>query len=132
MTLIDCPNCEHCRALDTIFHFFVDCDYVAQFWNNLQNWINAVYSEGSAFHFTNENIIFGINSVTEFSKVVNYISLIAKYFIYTNRLKSQHVLDMRTFFSILKYKLKIERNISMKNKDTYFNKFTRIFEAIPI
>ena len=132
MTIIDSPNCEHCGTLDTIIHFFVECDYVVQFWSHLQNWINTVYSERIAFHYTEQNILFGINDATEFSKVVNYISLIAKYFIYTNRLKSNHVLDMRTFFSILKYKLRIEKNISTKNKSTHFDKFIRTFEAIPM
>ena len=132
MTIIDSPNCEHCGTLDTIIHFFVECDYVVQFWSHLQNWINTVYSERNAFHYTQQNVLFGINEATEFSKVVNYISLIAKYFIYTNRLKSNHVLDMRTFFSILKYKLRIEKNISTKNKSTHFDKFIRTFEAIPM
>ena len=50
---------------------------------------------------------------------------------YTNRLKSNHALDPMTFFSILKFKLRIEKNISMKNKNTHFDKFSRVFEAIP-
>ena len=130
MTIVDNPNCEHCGASDTIIHFFVDCDYVAQFWNTLQDWINAVYRDNNLL-FSAENIIFGIDGETEISKVINYISLIAKYFIYTNRLKSNHALDPMTFFSILKFKLRIEKNISMKNKNTHFDKFSRVFEAIP-
>ena len=130
MTIVDNPNCEHCGASDTIIHFFVDCDYVAQFWNTLQDWINAVYRDNNLL-FSAENIIFGIDGETEISKVINYISLIAKYFIYTNRLKSNHALDPMTFFSILKFKLRIEKNISMRNKNTHFDKFSRVFEAIP-
>ena len=131
MTLVDSPNCEHCGALDTLTHFFVDCHYVSQFWIKLQDWINAVYNEIHPFLFTNESIIFGIEQVTDFSKVINYITLIAKYFINTIRLKSSHILDMRVFFSILKYKLRIEKNISMRNQNSHFDKFSRIFEAIP-
>ena len=56
--------------------------------------------------------------------------LIAKHFINANRLKSTHILDMRAFFSMLKYKLRIEKNISIKNQNSYFDKFSRVFEAI--
>ena len=130
MTLIDSPNCEHCGAIDTLTHFFVECGYVYQFWVDLHNWINTVYSEWPPFSFTLENILFGIEEVTEFSLVINYISLIAKYFINTNRLKSIHTLDIRAFLSMLKYKLRIEKNISMKNQNSHFDKFSRVFEAI--
>ena len=130
MTLIDSPNCEHCGAIDTLTHFFVECGYVYQFWVDLHNWINTVYSEWLPFSFTLENILFGIEEVTEFSLVINYISLIAKYFINTNRLKSIYTLDIRAFLSMLKYKLRIEKNISMKNQNSHFDKFSRVFEAI--
>ena len=119
MTLIDSPNCEHCGAIDTLTHFF------CRVWLCL-----CLYSERPPFSFTLENILFGIEEVTEFSLVINYISLIAKYFINTNRLKSIYTLDIRAFLSMLKYKLRIEKNISMKNQNSHFDKFSRVFEAI--
>ena len=130
MTLVDDPNCEHCGALDTLSHFFVDCPYVSQFWINLQEWVNSVYTEIDPLSFTTENIIFGLDGVTDYTQVINYISLIAKYFINTNRLKSIHTLEMRTFFSMLKYKLRIEKHISMKNQNSNFDKYSKVFEAI--
>lgn len=130
MTLVDDPNCEHCGALDTLSHFFVDCPYVSQFWINLQEWVNSVYTEIDPLSFTTENIIFGMDGVTDYTQVINYISLIAKYFINTNRLKSTHTLEMRTFFSMLKYKLRIEKHISMKNQNSNFDKYSKVFEAI--
>ena len=119
MTLVDDPNCEHCGALDTLSHFFVDCPYVSQFWINLQEWVNSVYTEIDPLSFTTENIIFGLDGVTDYTQVINYISLIAKYFINTNRLKSIHTLYRNE-------DLLLHVKIQIKNRKTHLDEKSKL------
>ena len=130
MKIVESPLCEHCGTVDTLIHFFTECNYVALFWTQIANWISPIHPEISEINFTHENILFGFEGHSNHIQVLNYIILLAKHFIYINRLKNNHDLNMITFLSILKYKLRIEKNISLRNKNTLFDKFSRVFDAI--
>ena len=130
MRILDSPNCQHCGMTDTLIHFFSECNYVALFWQNLQNWLSTIYNERGPLVFSPKTIIFGFEGNSDYSKVINYITLLSKYFIYVKRLKNDFTLDMRAFLSFLRYKLTIEKNIALRNKTSHFDKFTRIHQSL--
>ena len=127
MRVIDSPNCEHCGEIDSLIHFFIECNYVAVFWNNLQNWASTIYNEQAPLIFSPGIVIFGFEGNSDYAKAINYIILLAKYFIYVKRLQNDFTMDMRAFLSFLRYKLRIEKNIAMRNKSSQFEKFMRIY-----
>ena len=75
-------------------------------------------------------LIFGYEGNSDYAKVVNYVLLLSKYLIYVKRLKNEFTIDMREFLSFLRYKLMIEKNIAMRNKSSYFDKFMRIYMSV--
>ena len=111
-------------------HFFTECNYVAVFWNDLQNWFSALYNERAPIVFSSEMLIFGYEGNSDYAKALNYVLLLSKYLIHAKRMKNDFTLDMRTFLFFLKYKLRIEKNIAMRNKSSYFEKFQRIFISL--
>ena len=130
MKLIDSPNCQHCGEIDTLIHFFTECNYIANFWNDLQNWVSTIYNERGPLILSTKTILFGHEGTSDYVKVVNYIILLSKYFIYVKRLQNDFNLDLQAFLSFLRYKLSIEKNIATKNKSSYFVKFVRIHGSL--
>ena len=130
MRILDTPNCDHCGETDSLMHFFTECNYVAVFWNDLQNWFSALYNERAPIVFSPEMLIFGYEGNSNYAKALNYVLLLSKYLIHAKRMKNDFTLDMRTFLFFLKYKLRIEKNIAMRNKSSYFEKFQRIFISL--
>ena len=130
MRLIDSPNCQHCGETDTLIHFFTECNYIANFWNDLQNWVSTIYNERGPLILSTKTILFGHEGTSDYVKVVNYIILLSKYFIYVKRLQNDFNLDLQAFLSFLRYKLSIEKNIATKNKSSYFVKFVRIHGSL--
>ena len=128
MRILESSSCEHCGEVDTLMHFFIECNYVANFWNNLQHWLSTIYNDRAPLILAPQTIIFGYEGNTDYTKVVNYIILLSKYFLFVKRMKNDFNMEMRAFLAFLKYKLGIERNIALRNKSSNFNKFARIYE----
>ena len=128
MRILESSACEHCGEVDTLMHFFIECNYVANFWNNLQHWLSTIYNDRAPLILAPQTIIFGYEGNTDYTKVVNYIILLSKYFLFVKRMKNDFNMEMRAFLAFLKYKLGIERNIALRNKSSNFNKFARIYE----
>ena len=129
--LIDSNKCEVCPyEIDTLSHFFVACPYVNAFWNQVILWINMIYINNQIIDITDQIILFGLEDEVENSAALNYIILLAKYFIYRHRVNGDHNLNLQAFQAGLYYKLKIEKIIAVKNKTTHFNKFSNVFEVL--
>ena len=77
-----------------------------------------------------KDIIFGIEISDDISKVINYIILHAKYYIYTHRLQNNHTLTISTFKALMQYNLKLEQMISSTKAPEKFDKFMPLYEYL--
>ena len=123
-------QCSYCDEVDDLVHFFVHCDKINYFWNTFFKWwstttgINVLNIENFE-----ECILFGFPENDNIFQVLNYCILLAKYYIYCNRLFANNRLDMYQYQVILKQRLAIEKYICIKEgKQKHFDKYTFIYE----
>jgi len=106
------PNCKYCNECDDLRHFFLRCNVVEAFWKNFFNWwdnlgiLKIILDE-----FIEESILFGFWSNLEAIKVLNYLILQAKFYIYRQRLFHENEIIFVHFLKIIKNKLEIEKFI---------------------
>ena len=126
--IVDSKACDACRMEDNLQHFFLSCNYVRQFWITLKLWLQ----EGLNYELPmqEKDIIFGIEISDDISKVINYIILHAKYYIYTHRLQNNHTLTISTFKALMQYNLKLEQMISSTKAPEKFDKFMPLYEYL--
>ena len=73
-------NCNWCpNAIDTIEHFFYECNKIACIWKTVEG---IIYNKtGNLYHITLKDVLFGIehaNFGSSALKLTNHIILIAK------------------------------------------------------
>ncbi len=98
--------------VDNLIHFFIYCENTKQFWTSFYKWWtnisefnierNEIFEECTLFCYPDEEDII---------QILNYCMLLAKYFIYTNKLNSNNTPDLYSYFVLLKRKLYIEKTI---------------------
>ena len=128
MRMVDSPVCNACDEIDNHIHFFAECSYVKTFWENLFSWLNQ--NLGSSLTVDVKLIILGAQEDDDNFTVLNYILLLAKYWIHTKRMKDDHVLNLLSFKALLKYKLKIEKTICDSSNSQSFAKFTHLYNVL--
>ena len=108
------PYCIKCtaNAVDDINHFFIECSALENFWVKLENWWNrtATYQ----VKVSSKHIIFGLYYDNNFYKTINYVILLAKWYIYRQSYLEKKV-DLYGFLVLLKSKLETEKYISTCN-----------------
>lgn len=121
MKLIDNPVCNYCNnnIIDDLKHFFLWCPQVFKFWQSLFEWINRTQMFTSTLTTGiadfEENILFGFQIVDNVFQCINYVILIAKFFIYRQRLFANNNIDFLEFLGNLKYKLKVKQISEIRN-----------------
>ena len=130
MKISDSPLCTapNCTQIDNHVHFFCECSYVNVFWENLFSWLD--HNIGYSLEVDVKNIILGVPIVDDRSAVLNYILLLAKYFIHKQRMENKHILSMHAFKCLLHYKLKIEKTICESSANCSFTKFQQLFDVL--
>lgn len=105
----DSPLCIYChQEEETINHLFWHCDVVQTFWGQLWSLLLFHCTHCDRFTLTEKLVIFGWTETTKTDVVIDFILLIAKFFIWKCRFQNVHpVLD--NFVHLLKYRYKIER-----------------------
>ena len=119
--------CEYCHQQpETIFHLFVECEEVKQFWNLLNNWLSAVSNLNMTLN--DSSILF---SYQDENSLRNYLYVLAKYYIYSNKF-SGNGLSLQNFKAILKRKFKAEKYIAyLRNSFTRFmKKWTPLYDVL--
>ena len=119
--------CEYCHQQpETIFHLFVECEEVKQFWNLLNNWLSAVSNLNMTLN--DSSILF---SYQDENSLRNYLYVLAKYYIYSNKF-SGNGLSLQNFKAILKRKFKAEKYIAyLRNSCTRFmKKWTPLYDVL--
>ena len=110
--------CEYCnQQTETIYHLFVECEIVKQFWNELQLWLNT--HSTLTLNLDGKQIIF--SNQDRRNTIRNYLSIIAKHYIYTTKF-TQKTLRIDNFINLLKKKFQSEKYIALKN-----NTMTKFF-----
>ena len=113
--VIDDPFCNNCGKVETLQHYFVDCEETRLFWNDLAQRINQKLSQRRHFIPNIKNILFGNVSTLE---VVNYIILIAKQFIVFRRAREEEVV-LSHFTPFLIKQFQIETVIARKTNNMH-------------
>ncbi len=81
---------------------------------------NYIFEECTLFGYLGEEDIIQILSV-----------LLAKYFIYNNKLNGNNTLDLYSYLLLLKNKIYIEKTIcTLQNKPHFFEKWLFLYEGL--
>ncbi len=125
-------TCNFCDDQDTLDHFFLFCPRTKAFWNHWHNWWTFTTDIGiSNCDSLEECVLLGFPGEDDITKVLNYCVLLAKYFIYTNKLSQNNDLDLYKYLIYLKQKLSFEKEICSKNDEsTQFDKYSIIFNSL--
>ena len=122
-------NCEYCDELDTLEHYFYNCEIAQNFWNLFHQWWCEV---------TNVNmnpalldIIFGVTNHQGDILIdcLNYCILLGKWFIY-NQKKNNKECHIFEYLKLLKMRLEIEQYLCNQKcqPDLFVEKWLTIFE----
>ena len=119
--------------IDTIVHFFLYCPKIEAFWKSFFLWWNKVDDlriSPNCEHLE-ESILFGFQIEGGIFDVLNYCILVAKFYIYKQRLFTENNIDLYTFLVQLKYRLRILYNIC-KHSNTLdkFEKYQSLYEQL--
>ena len=75
-------TCHLCQTKETIDHMFWECHQINSFWNEIETWLNEKIQ--SRIQLCYKDIILGLEGHPRL-KVLNYIILSAKYYLFRNR-----------------------------------------------
>jgi hypothetical protein len=114
--IIDSPNCRFCTNIETIEHYFHGCQKTYEFWNLVKNWWNQ-FGLIRLNIITEKDVILSSVADNKFTAVYNCILSIAKGTIYNTKSNNKQP-DFYCFLVQLKYYLKIEEQIHIKNNTT--------------
>jgi hypothetical protein len=121
----DTDTCNYCHKIDNITHFFCDCPNTKQFWLGLQNWWNTMKDE--SITLTKQTVLMGDFSAKTGLEQQNAIIQLARWYIYCEKMNLQEPFFYR-FLTQLRYKLKIEKIICLRNGN--IKKYTNMWEEI--
>ena len=109
LKIVDSPNCTKCGQVDTLQHFFINCQVLATFWQSFVTWwLNLSLFD---IHLTEDIIIFGAPMPTNEAKLFNYTLIAAKKYIFDVKLCNK-----TPFFYIFLVHLKDR----LENKKSYY------------
>jgi len=109
----DSPICNYCPEVDSLEHHLYYCDKTFKFWCTLQKWWANICQECKFIDVS--KILLGIINRSCHKPQLNYIILVAKWYIYRSKYLEKDIIWME-FLSELKTKLLIESFISKHSK----------------
>ena len=119
MKIKDTNLCSYChKEPETLIHLFFDCPVVKSFWRNLETFINSKCFD-IRLTLSAKTAIFGCKTYCD---VLNTILIMAKYYIFKNKEKSQSLhIDIFKKYIVKRYQT--EKYIAVKNMNNEaFNK----------
>lgn len=121
-----CTFCNnHC---ETIEHLFFQCSYTSKIWDCLQKVLHDKFKK--IIPLDKRTIIFGTENANQENKIVNWLILNTKCFIYMNRVQKQKP-NIKSLKSYIKTKLAAEKYILFKNcKQNDYYKYWILLENI--
>ena len=108
----DDPFCPDCGEIDTIQHFFVECEEIKTFWAELIERLNQKVPRQQHVHIDSKTILFGSLKVTD---AVNFIILNGKQYIAIKKFREETVTSNQ-FIPYLEQQFNFELVNAMKSK----------------
>lgn len=124
-------KCTHCNqdATDTLQHFFFTCVRVRSFWHSVSLWLSA--EANLHIHVSEREFILGVPSTTLNAKTINFIVILAKFYIFRQKLFHHANLDLTHFLRELRCKLNVEKyNYAQEKKSHKFKPWEQIYKAL--
>ena len=82
--LVERSECSFCNVnVETLIHFFSECQYVDRLWVEVREWINI--NTGLEITFTTENKLFGFGGIN--NSALNCITMLVRYEIYVCKIR---------------------------------------------
>lgn len=124
-------HCSFCipHTTDSLQHFFFSCPITKTFWTSVCRWL-AMEAD---FHINldEKEFLFGVPSAEPNARSINYLALLAKHFIYRQKLFHRANMELTHFLRDLRNKLAVEKLISVQeNKPGKFRRWSRIYSAL--
>ena len=114
MKINDDALCTFCQlSNESIVHLFWKCDKTQQFIRNVKIWLN---SYDIHYDINEKYFLLGLQEDHILPKILNFILLYAKYYIYLARCKKQ-VLYLIVFQKKLKFVYKVHKQIAFSNQE---------------
>ena len=129
--VIDSQICNQCNEneVDDILHHFIKCSRLQNFWHSIELWWNrkAEYQ----IVLTNKHIIFGFYYDNANFSNINYIILLAKWYIQSQTYYERQI-DFLGFLTTLKQHLLTEKYICTCNDklNLFDKKWSKILENL--
>ncbi len=112
-------TCYYCNEIDTITHFLIECKSNKYFWKGWSRWWHFITGFNLREEdYIHEYILFGFPRKSDNTIVADYCILYAKQYINLEKLKNKNTnfnVDFLGYLSHLKYILKMEESICIKN-----------------
>lgn len=122
-------NCDFCQQSDTIEHFLFLCPLVKKFWSDLTEWMDR--EADIQLYLSLKAYLFGIPTTMPQAKVVNFLLLLIKFFVYRQKLFHQGSLDVIHFLRELRLRLQVEKYLTtLEGKASAFAKWQRLYNAL--
>jgi len=122
--------CNRCHTDDTIEHYFYHCTEVFLFWKSFTKWWLSGYSYSIQLSIV--DVLFGLHEVDiPDIAVLNYCILVAKRFIFCQKLKDSNV-NLSGFLVCLRNKIEIIKynNLIAGHSSLFEKQWSRIYENI--
>ena len=109
--IVEDSKCTYCNIVDTLSHYFAECQVVKGFWESVKRWFLRVFQ--FVINFTPLDILLGIPNYDNSNVIMNlnFVILFAKYFIYDCK-KNDKPVDFYNFQVKLKTRMVIEEHRS--------------------
>ena len=118
--IVDSPNCLFCDVFEeSLCHLFWECCHVKKFWIDLEDMLKRNCYNCARFTFKEELVIFGASTNITTDKAIDFLILLAKFYIYKCRF-IETIPNCVSFILILKKRLEIERISAIRR-----NKFSQ-------
>lgn len=124
-------NCSFCDppVSDTLQHFFYSCPKAATFWHAVTQWL----ATQANFHIlvSEKHFLLGVPKEIPQARMMNFIILLAKNFIFRQKLFNNANLELLHFLGELRNKLAVENFICTQAKKQYkFKQWNSIYKAL--
>ena len=95
--VVESNTCTYCGHLDSIQHYFIECNRIKSIWNEVRSDINMI--TGKRIELNEDQIIFGlykrgIISIYSLHQKVNHIILIAKHAIIKHKYQKSNLIQL--------------------------------------
>lgn len=123
----ECPLCLH---RDSIVHFFFHCPVVQTFWGHVCAWFRRT-ADLYLDSLTPKEFMFGLPSPCHKNKIINFILMQVRFFIYRQKLFHNSDLSLTHWLCELRTKLDMEKWICRKlGSPSHFNIWLKIREEL--